>query len=406
MKPSFRSSEFDRILSCNGSITLTRLVAPRQGDEGYEGSYIHWAIADRLVRLHGAIPPEGGLPPPDVPKGYKLPPFSAWIIDWGVRHVLETIPAHWCIFVEIALQNEFALKTPRWETGPNGDRYFVDGWVQTGHIDVMGINPEGTEAIGIDWKTGRDPVDPAENNEQVASYMTLLKSEWPTLESITFQIAQPRVDEEAGFERVSTVVVVGDALTALVASIDRRVQAAMDNAMELNSGLKQCRWCPASGPQCKAHQILKTKMKATLTQEDVARVKREPDDALLGDWIVAMRTLAAPTKDATELLHARLDTNPEIVAGDGTRITRKISKGSYSVPDPVKFMGAVRTLLPTDEMIAKTFTPSMTRIQDEIAAVNNVPKTGKSAITAASIFDAHLRPLVEQGDKRVLQFSQ
>jgi hypothetical protein len=387
MKPHFRSSEFDRILTCNGSITLASLVAPRDGDEGREGTWIHHAIADRLVRLHGAIPADGDLPPPDVPAGYKLPPFSAWIIDWGVRHVLETIPSHWCIFVELPLRNEHGR------------------WIQTGHIDVTGINPEGTEAIGIDWKTGRDPVDPAENNEQVASYMTLLKSEWPTLESITFQIAQPRVDEEAGFERVSTVVVTGDALTALVASIDRRICAAMDNAMELNSGIKQCRWCPVAGPQCKAHQILKALMKATLTEEDVARVAREPDDAQLADWIIAMRTLAAPTKDATELLHKRLDTKPEIEAGDGTRITRKIQKGSYSVPDPVKFMAAVRTLLPKDEMIAKTFTPSMTRIQDEIAAVNNVPKTGKSGVSAQSIFDGHLRPLVEQGDKRVLQFS-
>ena len=384
MKPAFRASELDRVLTCNGSIRLVPLVAPRAGDEGHEGSYLHWAIADRLVRLHGAIPPEGGLPPPDVPKGYKLPAFSTWIVDWAVRHVLETIPSHWALFVELSMSNSF----PRWDN--------------TGHGDIMGLSPDGDECIGIDWKTGRDPVDPADNNEQVADYLVLAKCEWPSLRRGTFQIAQPRADEDSGFERVSTVVV--DDLDALVASIDRRVCAAMDNDRELNSGKKQCRWC-AVGAQCPALQKEKERMKHTLTDEDIARVKREPDDAVLGDWVVTLRTLKRPTEDAEALLHERLDKVPSITAPDGTVITRKVQKGAYSVPDPQRFLATMRTILPSDESLARVMKPSMTAVKDEIATVMNVPKTSKGGVSAESVFDATLRPCVEQGERKLLIFT-
>ncbi len=38
--------------------------------------------------------------------------------------------------------------------------------------------------------------------------------------------------------------------------------------------------------------------------------------------------------------------------------------------------------------------------------VHNVKVGGKGAVTATSIFDASLRPLVEQGERKLLQFSQ
>lgn len=385
--PSFRASELDRVLTCHGSITLVPLVAPRDGDEGYEGAFIHWAIADRLVRLHGAIPPEGGLPPPEVPAGYKLPAFSVWMIDWGVRHVLETIPSHWAIFVELAMEHEFAR------------------WRNTGHADIVGINPEGTEAIGIDWKTGRDPVDPADNNEQVGSYIVLLKSEWPSLRKVTFQIAQPRADEDAGFERVSTVCVEDGTLELLPPTLDARVCAAMDNAMEVNSGRKQCRWCPVR-VQCPALEADKEFMRLTLTPQAVAAIKKQPDDAKLGDWVITMRTLKVVTEDAENLLHARLDSTECIQAGCGTTITRKIQKGSWSVPNPQTFFTALRDLFPQDAQIAEVMKPSMTRIKDQLADTMNIPKTGKAAVTAESVFQAKLAPLAEQGERKLLQFSQ
>jgi hypothetical protein len=156
--------------------------------------------------------------------------------------------------------------------------------------------------------------------------------------------------------------------------------------------------CPALREELKA-------MKLKLTPESISLVKQVPDDALLGDWVITMRKLKRPTDDAEELLHERITAAGEVVAGNGTRITRKIQRGSYTIEDPVRFMEAVRVLLPSDDSIARSFTPSMTRIKDEIADAQKVPKTGSSNLTAENIFDAHLRPLVEQGERKILVFT-
>lgn len=145
-------------------------------------------------------------------------------------------------------------------------------------------------------------------------------------------------------------------------------------------------------------------MQHTLTDEEIARVRREPDDAKLGDWIIAARTLSHPTDAAEKLLHERLDVQPEVVASDGTRISRKIEKGSYTVPDPVKFMEAVRVLLTNDEDVAQAVSWKMTRLKDVIAKVFKCHKTGKADTTAEGIFDGKLRPFVEQGERKKLVF--
>lgn len=374
----------DQVLSCPGSLTLTRLVDERDGDEGHEGTLLHWIIATRAILELGATPPEGGLPPPQVPPGYKIPTHSLWIVDWAIRHIQEVIPADWSLMVEVEMEFEFGR------------------WVNRGHADVIGISPCQTKARGCDWKSGRIPVEPAENNEQVGSYLSLIKLSWPTVTEAEFDIAQPRVSEEDGIQRISTVKVTD--LDALVASMDARVCAALDNSNEVNSGRTQCKWCPV-GCQCPALQLEQEIMKIILTPDMLAKIKREPDDAQLGDWVISARTLARPTEDANELLHERIDKTGFVDAGCGTRITRKIQKGSYSWPDPLAGLRAVKELLPTDESLAKVATLSVTRLKDEIAAVMNIPKTGKSAVTAEGVFDAKLRPLVEQGERKLLQFS-
>ncbi len=382
MKPTFRCSELDRVLSCNGSITLTPLVDPREGDEGWEGTMVHWMIADRCIRELGAIPPEGGLPPPDVPRGYVLPQNARWMVDWAIYHVQETIPADWSLMVEVGFAYEF------------------DRWILSGHIDLLAISPDGTQSRAIDWKTGRDPVDPADNNEQVAGYIVLQKRAWDELNRCVFQICQPRVSEDDGFERVSTVIV--DTLPELVLSLDQRICTAMGNAMKLKTG-KQCKYC--IGCSCPAIQAEQEFMELTMTPEMLAKIKKTPDDALLADFVIIGNRLEKPLKDAKELLHKRLDVNPVIDAGSGIRVTRKIEGGSYTIPDEKKFFEQVKELLPSEDSIAKVMKPSMTRIKDELAAVMQIPKTGQAAVTAETVFDAKLRPLTEQSERRLLIFS-
>lgn len=380
-----RSSSRDREIACPASIVMTPLVAPPKRDDGDEGSYLHWEIADRAIRELGAIPPEGGLPPPNVPQGYKLPANSLWIADWCIRHLQEMVPTDWSLMVEVEMEHAY----PRWD--------------DKGHADIVAISPDGKRAKGFDWKTGRDPVDPADENWQVFDYQCLISLEWPSIDGIEFQVVQPRLSEEAG-ERVSISVLEGDRLKAAPGVLDAHMCRSLDNLDEINSGRKQCRWCNVK-LQCPAKIAERDFMKMKLTKEALAAIKAVPDDAVLGEWVVVARSLRQAMDDASELLHERLDATGVVVAADGTTITRKVQRGSYTVERPQEFLASFRQLVPADAHLAQCFDPSMTRIKDVLAEVMDIPKGGKSAVTAESVFDAHLRPHVKQGERRVLQFT-
>lgn len=376
--PTIRSSESDRVILCPGSLTLTRIVHPIDRDDGDEGTMLHWMIADRAIRELGATPPEGGLLPPDVPAGYELPSNSLWIVGWAIRQLRYKIPDNWSLVVEVEMRWEFSR------------------WINIGHADVIGISPDCTESIGLDWKSVRVPVDPADNNWQVASYVALQKLSWPILKKATFYIAQPRVSEEDGVERVSRVEV--DNLEELIDAFDRAIVASLDRPMYLKTG-KHCRWC--IGCSCPAIQAEQDFMEMTMTPEMLAKIKRTPDDATLGDFVLTGNRLAAALKDAKEMLHDRLDKQPVVVAGGGEHITRKITAGDYTIPYPVAFWDAIKRELP-EESWPLVMTPSMTRIVDELARTRNIPESGKADITAKGAFEAVFRPLVEQGTRRTL----
>jgi hypothetical protein len=380
LKPTLRASEIDRVLSCNGSLTLTRLVAPRAGTEGDEGTDIHLKTAWRLVTEAGAY--GNGFP-----NGFNYAPgnhLNDWMINFLFRTVIEETPADWSLECEAALA------------------YSWDRFNLSGHPDVVALNPDVTEFRVDDFKTGYIPVDIAEQNWQLLVYACLLKRAYPTLRRGKVRIIQPRNDEDEGFPRVSEAMI--EDIDKATAGLEARINAALDNAMEVNSGMAQCRWCPAS-IQCPALQLELEHMKATLTPESLARVKREPNDAQLADWVIAARTLNRPTEDATAMLHERLDKQDSIAAGCGITITRKIQKGSYTIDKPVEFFKAAKEILVTDEHMAAAYKPSMTRLVDEVATVMDIPKGGKASVTAQSVVDGRFKPFVTQGEKRILQFS-
>lgn len=380
MIPEIRSSSSDRAFNCHGSITVTALVDERDGDEGFEGVALHHRIAERAISELGAIAPEGGLLAPDVPQGYCLPPSSLWIVDWAIRHIRETIPADWSLMVEVEME------------------YSHGRWKQKGHADLLAISPDGTRCKGKDYKTGRKPVDPADNNWQVASYLSLAKLTWPSLISGEFEICQPRVCEEDGYQRISYVEVPD--LAALCEVMNAEACKALDNPMRLKTG-PWCQYC--IGPSCPALQAEQQFMEITMTPEMLAKIKRTPDDAQLADFVIVGRRLEKPLKDATEMLHERLDKNPAIVSGSGQTITRKIQRGSYTVDQPVEFFRAAREMLVTDERMSKVYEPSMTRLVDEVASLMDIPKQGKSAVTGQGVVDAKFKPYVTQGERRLLQ---
>lgn len=380
---TFRCSSLDRALHCNGSITLVPLVDPRDGDEGVEGTALHWLAHARMQKEIGAGGDIG--PQPLMPKSIG---FSGWVADYYFNHVKETVPDTWSIECEVALAYEFQG---------------VEPFILSGHIDALGLNADATEAIGFDLKSGYDPVDPAEENWQMLGYVVLLLQAYPTLRKVTFWVVQPRNDEDEGFQRASSVVIEGDRLTSATATLVAEISKAIENCMEVNTGVKACKWCPAA-MQCPAAIELRELMKAHLTPELLAGIKATPDDAALAEWVIAGRTLNRPMEDAEAMLKERIRQNGSAAAPDGTRITIKTQGGSYSFPDPVAFYRETRKLIPSDEVYATTVKPSVTKTVEALAKVYNLPKTSKAGPSGRSTFDGALGPLVEQGKREILVF--
>lgn len=279
-------------------------------------------------------------------------------------------------------------------------------WINRGHLDWLAISPDVTQAKGGDYKTGRIPVDPAHNNEQAFSYLCLVKLNWDTVRCVDFDLIQPRLTEDDEFERISTVRVEGRALELAPAALDARACQALDRPMDLDSGPKQCRWCPLMFTlQCPALRKDRDMAKLTMTQEAVAAIRRQPNDDQLVEWVSVMRTLKPAAEAAEEALHQRLDTT-ECVVGAGMTVTRKLQKGSIEILDPVAIFNSAREQLVTDERMAAAFKVSKSRLIDQLAEALNVAKTGAKGVTANSIWDAHFAIHTKQGERRLLQFSQ
>jgi hypothetical protein len=373
------------LFECPGSRTLIPLVPESKGGPAsWEGSQGHWQIAARLVLEQNATEPAGGLLPPDVPTGYAMPKYSTWMIDWALRQVAELIPADWYLEVEVPLAYEFLL------------------FILSGHLDLLAVSPDGKHIKGADWKLGYDAVDAADVNSQILGYLGLIKRAYPDAEDAEFFICQPRNDPDEGFPRVSSVKLTGAELDSCVSYLEGRVNASLANPFELNTGRKQCRWCPVSW-RCPAILALVEEMKTILTPEIIAKMKTA-GDAEVGDFVITSKVLAKAFDDAEAIAKERITKNGRIVAGCGINITQKHENGKYAVKEPIPMFNAVRSILPAEE-IAGCINYSTTRLKDSIAKALSIPKTGQAATTAKSVFDAKLLPYLEQGKRTQLIFT-
>jgi len=416
---SLRASESDRVFTCHGSLLAVPLVPRSERDDGLEGSAIHYQIAKRAVEELGATA-EDGLQPVD----FKLPRFSQWIPQWAIDLLREKIPADWSLMVEVSFEERYELPRHVWVPvseieGPipgdheqRGNEVCIKYVVLTGHADILALSPDATEAIGVDWKSGTVGADPAESNWQAAQYTGLAKLSWPTIQKMTFILAQPRIDEEAtGIKRVSDVTLEGAALDRLNSVLADEVNKALEDRYTTNSAPKACRYCPVAGPLCPSIQsevqskVQFNDMKATLTPAALAALKEPVTDAVLGDFVISGRILADPVKQATEMLHKRIDEKGYVDAGCGSRITRIIRKGDISIPDKTKFREAVEVILPERERQDRCISWSKSTLIDEIAEARGIHKESKKGDSAAGVYSAHLEPLTVQGERRLLVIS-
>jgi hypothetical protein len=387
MKPIIRCSSLSQLLKCHGSRTIIERVKPRGGNEAYEGTFIHWRTAKDLIEHMGA---EGTVPdwPHGVPRTYKLPRQSEWLINWFVIHAKETIPDDWSLEVE----NEL-----RWE---------FDRFILVGHHDLLATNlqPGARKTHGADWKSVYNAVPPAAQNDQVLGYLVLEHLNYDTDES-SFDIEQPRVKPEDG-EKSSTVTLNRAQLQKAVAYLESAINAALDDPYTTDDGPTQCAFC-AGALQCPSIQLEIEKMKATLTPELLARLAAEPDDALLGDIVVAAKILKKPFEDAGEMIRDRLAAGDgRVNAGNGTSITMELRAGKYSVKEgqEMEVLTTVQSLIPPAEF-AKVINYSTDELKQAIARTRGIPQDGKSPTTAKKVFIEQIAPMMEQGQSRVLKYA-
>lgn len=384
MKPIIRCSSLGSLLVCHGSGTLVPMVAPREGNENFEGSTLHHRTAKTLVEHMGALASEG-LPdwPDGVARDYVLPRSSEWLHNFFVVHAKETIPDEWSLQVEVALKWEF----PR--------------FVLLGHHDVLAVSPDGAKSHGIDWKAVYRAVPEAAQNSQVLGYLVLTYKNY-LVRAASFDIVQPRISSDDG-ERISSVTLNAEQLKQAAEYLEREVNAALDDPMTVNSGLSQCAWCPAA-LQCPAIAAELEYMKATLTQEFLDQVSAVPDDKKLADLVVSARTLRRPIEDAEEMIRERLE-HVGRINGTALSVTMEKRKGRFSVTEGEEksMYDAVHELLPVEE-VAGCVSYSTDSLKQAIARVRNVPQSGKNPNSAEKVFQRDLGPHLTQGESRVLRF--
>lgn len=416
---TIRASSTDRIFSCPGSLILSPRIAMPRRNEGDQGELLHYLIARRAVDELGAREPEGGLRPPALGKDAKVPAFTAWIVDWAIRHIRETVPQDWSLMVEVGFAYEYQLPRPVWVPVSEiiglipADHEVKEGMVciryvvVSGHQDILAISPDGKRSKATDWKTGPVGADPAEENWQAATYLSLTHTAYDTEES-GFCLAQPLVDEEAaGVPRISNVTLKGTQLAAMTAEIAEQINVALEQRYTTDSGTKQCRYCPVAMRRAwKCPSLIKEEsfMKAQIESGLLERLQREPNDAQLGDFVLSGRTLAAPVKEATELLHERLDLAGYVDAGCGKRITVKKQAGTIEILDPVGYYMRLSGVLSADRL-ALAVKPSKDRVIDQVAAALDLPKTAKQGDSATSWYEQNVKGFTEQGEKRILVVS-
>lgn len=413
---TIRSSNTDTIFSCNGSLLAVPRVPARDDDGGLEGSLLHYLIAQRLVLELGATPPESGLVAPTLPKGYKLPAFSGWVVDWSVRWVRDNISTDWSLSVEVPVAYRYDLPRPVWVpvseiVGPIPDDHEVkDGLVciryviVSGHLDLLAQSPDGLSIHGGDWKTGPIGADPAESNWQAATYLGLAKRAWEETQAAKFSLCQPKIDEEeTGIPRISTVEMTGEQLDAMNTALAEQICRALENRYETDSSPKACKWCPVAANRpwlCPSLRAEEDFMKAKLTPTILQELQAEPNDALLGDFVISGRTLKGPVESATEMLHERIAMRGYVDAGSGHRLTTTTRPGKYKLVNPEGAWGSVNRLIP--DRVAQVVNYSKDRLVDEIAEAQGIPKSGKKDRTAEKVFKEEVACFMEQGETKLL----
>jgi hypothetical protein len=380
--PRFRCSELDRTFRCHGWISLAESPAAQEANEttsevASRGTWGHYLIARwALLYMQAYAPDDFPRPQSEYP---KWSPVDRWAILFCVRELRATADADMVIEVEVELVVEF------------------DRFILSGHIDVLGINAAATRAKFWDWKLGRLNVDPADVNNQVLGYIVLLFLIYETLEEVTGYLVQPFADVDDGYERVTEVRVQRHQLPQIIAWLVSQIHRALDNRLALDSGEKQCRYCPAVAV-CPVIRLQINDMKYLMTEEEVQRISTQEEDmTVLVDVYTDLRALASAQDAAKDRLRHRLHKEGNrMQLPDGRRVyfKKKTTKRYFDVRGKEQFDLVAGKLGETLAM--NLYNASVKKVEEEFAQSEHarrpdgtaLPKTSKKGESVESKFAA------------------
>jgi len=395
VKPSFRCSELDRVLTCHAS----RILAPRFPNEStgaaHEGNWCHWKSAWTLVQEEGACIGDGGLPETEEAAecgDFKPNGFSEFVVDYLISDVrYETTGM--AIMVEDELEADF------------GD-FFL-----TGHADVTSFTADGKECIGWDLKAGAIPVDPADQNNQMLGYIVLVYLNYPGVEKITWKICQPKNNPDYGMERISEVTIEGrENLDKLVAYLKDQLMSVIKNPFFINSDDNrgsQCKYCPAA-LKCIAFRHDVNDMKTTLTEEQIASIDGEISIEDLVFFEDARKKFDTPFKKAADMLKEKLSATPgeeaELPDGRIVYLKERNTRRSWHEETMVDLLKKVKSEGLTEEQEALIFDIKFSNFERVIAKVRDIPITSSKKESAKDVVEKEYGPFFNQPVAQIVSF--
>tara|TARA_R100000808_G_scaffold7131_2_gene21060 strand:+ start:163 stop:1230 length:1068 start_codon:yes stop_codon:yes gene_type:complete len=204
----------------------------------------------------------------------------------------------------------------------------------SGKPDLIYVN--GGTALILDYKTGRIPVEPADENWQLKGYATLVAQNWP-VERVFVSIVQPHCGEPTLHKYE------GEALRRVRRQVHALVRRANGPRAKLNPGEKQCKYCRAKSI-CPALQEQSLELSQT-SGTDVATFDGERLSQLLDQVRPVEEFIKALRLRARDMLSEDKQSVPNYTLKEGTR-RRKISDNK-KVYDTLTASG-----VPLDDIIA------------------------------------------------------
>jgi hypothetical protein len=349
------------------------------------------------MEKQGAIGPDGGLPAPKIPADYKPGPFQQWMAQFCYDMALEGLDDSWAILVE----NDFLAE--------------FEDFTLTGHIDVLAVKlgpvedefePQVVEAILTDHKAGAIAVNPAPENEQIMGYAVHVIHAYPYLQKLTCRIVQPRNDEEQGDQRVSQMVMEG--VSAFRKATDFTlgcIRRALGNPLRVETGDRQCRYCPAA-MQCPALKLeIDQLMQLDLTKEQIEAVQPEtPMDTLINLFDAAKKF--GPVLDAgVDTLKARIvSAGGNAIFPDGRVATVKPRGGKRHVTDNAAGLAVLGELPERLRLSCIEIKPG--ECERAYAEFNVCPLAGAKPVTGKKIFEQRFAGIVTQDTHQILTVSR